>query len=624
MPDFLTALLWALTLLLSLAGWGRLAQRLAGSLNPTLADWLDTPTLGLATLAFLGGLLNLVHLATREMLLAVGIAGVIALLPDLNRRRQKTPDAEKSPPLPTPARLLLAVVLVLLTLRFISSIVLSAPDTPGVTLNPHDDMHSYLVSVARMLQTGSLGLDPFNDRLMVSGLGAQNFLNALGIAPLPFDSIHLADNGLGLVALTLSTAAFALRVGLPRTAAIALMLVPLAFQWIIANISGNVTSAATLLALASALLELSPRFRNLLPSALLLSATCALKSTMIAPAVGLVVLTAMLQLLTTRNLRPLKSLLLVLAMGALLVLPWMLWQYQSSGTLLYPLLGRGDHIVDSTLSMPLSDTAKTELLRNLPLPAACLLLVAGLSAFRSMRRKVPPVVISVTNAFLIGWLLQWPFLTWVTQYPDLWRAISSRSWSPQSAITLGFLWRVSKYLFIGGLLLTLAGTSPGWFDQYTRRMPHDLYASITYASRPWPEERAALADLQSAIPLHEPFLAYLTSPALLDFTRNPIYVIDWPGESSPPPPATGVPIDNPDALAAYLLNHHIRYIAYAYAAHANFYPQVYSQFLAPEYGPVIHRQVQESLTFQQTLAALTHSRKVIYNNSADLVIDLAP
>ncbi|MGN6367334.1 MAG: hypothetical protein ACTHN5_03645, partial [Phycisphaerae bacterium] len=116
---------------------------------------------------------------------------------------------------------------------------------------------------------------------------------------------------------------------------------------------------------------------------------------------------------------------------------------------------------------------------------------------------------------------------------------------------------------------------------------------------------------------------YLRAPALLNLERNRISVVDWPGEPRPPPPVGGMPIEDPEALSDYLLVHHIRYVAYSYASHANFYPQIYSAFLAAKYGPVIHRQVAESLAFQKTLEGLGRRRRVIFNNSAYLVIDLA-
>ena len=627
MPDFLTALLWALTLLLSLAGWGRLTQRLANIPTPTLPDWLDTPTLGLATGACLGGLLNLLHLATRETLLAVGIAGILPLLLDLNHRRKKNPVPQNGPPLSLASRLLLGLVLLLLTLRLLSAIVLTAPDTAGVTLNPHDDMHSYLVSVARMLQTGSLGLDPFNDRLMVSSLGAQNFLNALAIAPLPFDSVHLADNGLALVALTLSTAAIALRAGLTPSLAASLMLIPLAIDWGYSNISANITAAGLLLGLGSSIyvLKASPspatKIRSLAPTAILLAAVCAVKSTMIPAAAIFLAMFVSIELLRQRRWKPLLITLLVAVIAFLLDLPWMLWQYRSSGTLLYPLLGRGFHAPEPAPSAAI--LLAPELLQNTVLPFA--LFAIATVALRLLRRTPALIPLWFSVALLSAWTLAWPIFTYTTQFTDIARYVLPIAvpalifFLTSTAVAARHLHRPA--LAVAPLLLFLVVVSRDCCNIYVRDMPHGLYTSLNYISRPWDADAAHLRELQQAIPPGERLLVYLTTPALLDFSRNPIYIIDWPGEVSPHP---GLPIDaGPDAIAAYLLSHHIQYVAYSYAAHANFHPQAYAYLLEPSAGRAYNRFAFNAFAFQRALAELARTRKTVYRDTNDIVIDLA-
>jgi len=642
MTDFLAALIWGICVLIALTGWGRLIQRLifprARYQSPLAVDWLDAPTWGIAVISFIGGLLNLFSIAGRAELIACVAIGFLICVSELNRRRatRTTPVTLRTP---VYANVLLAFVILLITLRFISSIVLSSPETPGVTLNPHDDMHSYLVSVARLLQTGTIGLDPFNARLMMNSLGAQHFLNALGIAVLPFDSIHLMDNGIGLVALCLSTAAFALRLGLRRAPAITLMLVPLAFEWIIANISSNLTSAATLLALASCALELPPpsaawrdRLRWALPTSLLLAATCCLKSTMIPPVCLFIAMSTLFAALFTRHWRALGDVLLTAILAACFMLPWMLWQHQSSGTFLYPLLGRGNHVADSLALLDLTPAAQSQLLTNLPLPLSLLAIALIISSLRPIRRAIPPAMIAVTLSFLAAWTIIWPLLLCATGYPDLWRYILPIT-VPGVAIAIAFLWRScdlipsfrpGRFTASLAMLVFLACTAPQWLDLYFHQLPHNLYTSLTYESRPWSTQHAALQNLQQGIPAGQPIIAYLTTPALLDFNRNPIYVIDWPGEVSPPPPFPGMPVfDGGPAVADYLLAHHLRYVAYTYAGHANFYPPSYKQFLAPEYGRVINRQTRESLAFQDDLSQIAHSHVIIFNNGTDYVIDLS-
>ncbi|MGN6370321.1 MAG: hypothetical protein ACTHN5_18860 [Phycisphaerae bacterium] len=564
MPEFLIGIVWALTLVLSLAGWGRLAQRVAGH-PATVADWLDAPSVGLGVLACLGGVLNLAGVALPEVLLGVAVVGVAVLVPDLNRRREKKRALFEG--MSGPVRGLLAAVVGLLVLRVAGAIVLSAPGAPGVTLNPHDDMHSYLVSVARLLQTGTVGIDPFNSRQMTNSLGAAHFLNALGVAVLPFDSIHLMDDGVGLVALVLSSGAIAMRLGVRRGGVVGVMLVPLAFEWVVANISSNLTSAATMVALASAVLEVMGRrgkWRDLLPAGLLLAATCGLKSTMVPAAGVFMVGTACLAVGGLRSWRPLKNAVQVGVLAGVFLLPWMIWQYESSGTFLYPVLGRGVHVADGTVRMPLSEEARGELARNLPLPGVCFVIVAGLAFVPGVRRLGPGMMIPVSLAFMAVWIIQWPLLAKLTQYPDLWRYILPVT-VPGVVVGMAFLWRaaegmrgvMARYVPVGGMIVFLAVTAPQWVDVYGRELPHDLGVSVAYEGRPWGEERGALAELQEAVPAREGMLVYMSAPALLNFERNRIYVVDWPGESSPAPPGGGLPIEETEALADYQQVHNI-------------------------------------------------------------------
>ncbi|HVV73407.1 MAG TPA: hypothetical protein VHI52_18185, partial [Verrucomicrobiae bacterium] len=132
---------------------------------------------------------------------------------------------------------------------------------------------------------------------------------------------------------------------------------------------------------------------------------------------------------------------------------------------------------------------------------------------------------------------------------------------------------------------------------------------------------AQIQKLQSAVPPGHPLLVYLATPAFLDFTRNPIYVIDWPGETSPPP---GLPVySGPAAVRNYLLAHHLRYLAYAYRSKANFPPENYSNYLQPLNGNVIRRQAAGSFAFQQDLDSLQNTCRILYNDGTNELLDLA-
>src|SRR5690606_16238225 len=64
--------------------------------------------------------------------------------------------------------------------------------------NPHDDCHAYLVFPVKMLDTGSMGADPFSERRLVSGLGGQSLLHAVFLSGARMEYLQVLDPGLGV------------------------------------------------------------------------------------------------------------------------------------------------------------------------------------------------------------------------------------------------------------------------------------------------------------------------------------------------------------------------------------------------------------------------------------------
>jgi len=87
----------------------------------------------------------------------------------------------------------------------------------------------------------------------------------------------------------------------------------------------------------------------------------------------------------------------------------------------------------------------------------------------------------------------------------------------------------------------------------------------------------------------------------------------------------GMPVlSGPQAVADYLVSHHIRYVAYSYAEQANFPRQIYGTDLDPAAGKTIRRQAAESFAFQNDLRQLAKTHPIIFDNGLDQIIDLAP
>jgi hypothetical protein len=646
---FFTALAWGLVVVASFLGWGWLATGRTvrrGHDDSTAAGMLELPGWGMTFSVLAGGMLNLLGIANRHVIVAYVIAGAIAsLLPLRTIFRRRT---EFLRPLLAdgPAALAVGVILALLCLRLASSVIVPSynpkPEWRDVQFNPHDDMHSYLVSVERMLQTGSVGLDPFNSRQVANALGGQHFLNAVTIAPLRIDHLHMLEAGLAVVVLSLASAAIGLRIAPSRygvRAAATLMLVPLLIEWPIRNLSSVVTVSVALLLLASATLAViaaraageSPR-RSIWLAALALAAACVLKSTLIPVACLSTAAAFVLAAILIRRPRLLIDGVLVGGVAIVLMLPWMIWQYRQSGTLLYPILGRGCYVDAATVPVPsLAPDVKTAAALPALLPAVLLIVTSVALISRKLRAAIGWPLAAVVLASLAAWTLAHLNILQLTDMPGTTRYTASAQ-AVGLTLVLAACWRITAALagdseptrlrHAGAIALAalIVFTAPQWSEVYFAQLPTNLSASVGGKTQPWDVATQRVRSMQQVVPAGEPLLAYLSQPALLDFGRNRIYVADWPGESSPPP---GMPSrSGADALATYLLDQHVRCVAYSYANAASFPRRRYGNYVSPRYGRIVARQAALSFAFQDVLGELMRSRRILFDDGANVVFDL--
>jgi hypothetical protein len=640
MSDFLPALLWGWWILASLAGWGLLlgwAVRRGEPAEDAGADWLEAPAWGIAAGSVVGGLMNLAGVANRMgvtffVFVGAALLGIFAALffRSLGQRAGR------------PARLLrakwllLALPLLALGLCFASSVRVDSfyPEMDwahGVYLNRQDDAQSYLVSPERMLQTGTLGRDPFNSRQMMSALGAEHFLNALALAVLPVDNLHLLEGGVGLAAACLAAAGLARRFGLGVPGAAALMTALLVVRPIYVNISSTATTVAVLIALGSALARAlappetdSARRSWVLLAGLLLGAACSLKSTAIPAACIGVAGAALARAAQQRRWAPVGTGLLVGVVGLAAMTPWMIWQYGSSHTPLYPLLGLGGHVEAywPSAPAPMNENARWQLEHGLVAPLVFLLITVFALLPRQSRENAGSAG-GVALGWNLGWLAAWPAIALATEYADIARYLASARDAAMVA-TLAFLWRLGRRggpRLAGPLLLALIAVyhEPDIKNYYFDYLPKDLRASIAKLPS-WDALTNRLHAAQLSVPPGARLLVYMETPFLLDFTNNPICVADWPGEASPPP---GLPLaQGGEAVAAYLIGQDIHYVIYDYRSQAKFDRQTFAVYLLPDYGRVMNRTTRESFAFQDDLNELERTRARVYDDGLTYVLDL--
>jgi hypothetical protein len=83
--------------------------------------------------------------------------------------------------------------------------------------------------------------------------------------------------------------------------------------------------------------------------------------------------------------------------------------------------------------------------------------------------------------------------------------------------------------------------------------------------------------MQETIPPGQPAIARMANPFLLNFSRNPIYVLDIPGGSGLPP---GLPRSlNAEETARYFRSVSIRYLIYSYGDEAGFPLSKYGEWI---------------------------------------------
>jgi hypothetical protein len=231
-----------------------------------------------------------------------------------------------------------------------------------------------------------------------------------------------------------------------------------------------------------------------------------------------------------------------------------------------------------------------------------------------------------------GWAIAWPLIAVSTEYNGVGRyLIAARLAALTTALAFGWYagqklssqpgWRWARYT--GPLLLAalLLGQPQELYICYVQITPHDLANGLVGSPHYWNSLAALFHSAQASVPADAKILTYTDTPFLFDFTSNPVFVADWPGESSPPP---GLPVhQGGEAVSSYLLAQNIRYVMYSYKTEANFPRSVYSLYLDKRLGDVLNRTAALSFAFQDDITELAKTRVHLYDDGYLYVLDLA-
>lgn len=524
--------------------------------------------------------------------------------------------------------------------------------------NPLDDYQAYFVYPGEMLETGSMGNNPFSDRRLTGSLGGQSFLDTFVLAVLPYDYLNLIDRGVSwIILILLIWGLFKKFNSSKRTAALAIGSLMLFYSQF-CNITGQATATVLLLVLGQLFfgekLERASFWRQSAFIALITAALASIKSNVIIVCFFYIIFYYFLSYKESGaredKIAVIKSFIFSALAVFLLLLPWMILMYHSSGTLLYPIFGKGFHgSVYGVYAVPYSKLTFANLLTllyNLANVVFVVLFLLILFIWRSvshndwLRRRLKLIIwatlLSVaTCAFLVAGLsvhyYTYPFViaavilllaNFAGKSDNFQGYLTSWKYEHVSLAIIAILFGAGLAVFLPGikgnlnLIQThLSDKQSVFVDNFLsgKRVSGDFTSTA--------EERISYQKAQEAIPPGKIVLARTEKPFLFDFKRNTVYIIDLPGGSSLPP---GMPsFKGGEALAGYLLSKDIRYIAYSYATECLFPRSKYGDAVALATNIWISTGLKVTFDFNDNLKELGESRKRIFDDGYNFVLDLA-
>ena len=633
--------LWMCAFFFACVGCGSAFLKLLGMEE---TDWGLSSGLGLSLLISIGSLLNLLHAITRASFALCVIFGSTLFGYFLFRNRNLAAIGTFAKNLrnnskPRLAWLLLGFICLLIAGRLVGQLRPSQVDL-------NDDRQAYLAFPAKMLATGSYAADPFSERRITSSLGGYTFLSTYPLVVGDVRSIAMMDQGIGLLILVAAMASIALLLRVPLLYTLLLIACVVATPIYRHNATAALIGAGLLASLVVALL--TPALSNIssprhfLVAGIMIGALCSLKSTFIPPAFLIYGSFCVFDMagsggIAKKNLFGYAGTFLV---AVTCLLPWCIATRQTCGTALYPLLGRGFDAA-SYGRIPVARGGMTHVLvgrlaleLSLLFIALCsVLVVFGLKDRRSsvisatLGGAAAATFVIAHSAFPTSfWRYTVPFALvalWIAGailLSDLKQEHIDQLWKPRKVVCAAALMLMTLLLARGGGRdwsdLRYHGIKNYWTDLRT-----------TLSNQPLLDSRRSdeSTAMQNVIPVGAPILAHLDNNFAFDFSRNPVLICDSPGMSGPPP---GPPVgDGPEAWALYFKSNAIRYVAFSRASAARglspgAFGNQQNDKNSPLYDPMANIGGEVVLKVNRDLLTLSDTRKRLYDNGNEVVIDL--
>jgi len=625
--EYLKSIFFIIYFICSIVGLGWYVFKILSPKNQYVNSGI-LACLGLSVLITIGGFLNYFHNITLKFIFAILLIGTFNYFLYIKENGVIIiQNIIKIINMIKEDKILFIIVIIYLLIFFLQLFVTLSSNE----FNLHDDLQGYFVFAEKIKQTGFLGADPYSERRLISSLGGKYFLDAILLFALSWQNLHIMDRVVGLVVLLMMVS------GIFSTINVSMRLKTLFLISLVLIIppTVNITALCLATSLFFALFYFyhyyeffNVGFKRAIGMALLLSALISLKTSFLPPAFAVISAFYFNQFIFVNNKRQTNIIfeyVICILLAFIFLLPWMLAMHQSSGTLMYPLLGLGFHgSVYGTFLKPNSEfgfsnfTSLAGEFLN-PIFAFWTFVVFGLMKSKMVcnnyKKLLPHFVLFlavIAIAFSTGGYgvmrFTFPFIFAISIY-SLIEILHQENNGLNKSEKFG------KYLlfyFIGSNLSIFLAVLP----KYNNIIKFNLNNSILVSKT----EKMNYFSLQSVIPKGETLLVRLNHNYLLDFKRNLIYIADYPGGSSPPP---GMPFfKGPDLLSEYLINKKIRYIAYSYREQANFAKEIYVNRLDKKTNAWIRTEAQHTFDFQDNILLLSKTRKILFDDGENFVIDL--
>jgi hypothetical protein len=623
---FLEALCWATLVSMAIPGLGALVLRLCRLRGASLPLAAIT---GVSLIVLLGGCLNLLHAISHPAALVLVLAGGIAFLvlrPPLVSPSAETPAGQPRPASPWTRPVLWLAALVFL-IRFGATV-----HTPYYQVD--DDYNFYLAAPVKMVALHQYAPDPFSERRVMSSLGGNYFLQSLILTELPVEDIQMADRALGLLLVVLLAAGLGAVFRLQPLQRALLGLFLLLTPQLQFNLTFVDLPFALFCGLAFLAADLDEFQSRPALQALLLGATAAtiatFKSTYLPHGLLFCVIIGLLQAWRHGLRAGLRTILFAALGGLLVLLPWMIASHSASGTWFYPLLGKGYQYSAYGLFPPPSGGNSLKIIAKVMIFNVPLLGVLLVEWFWCERDDRTRVLAALTAAALVASVLVGIATGGDSvrryNYPAILAAIlllypaacskanrlSARRWRSLEWLSAALCLSLAMYVGFNS-----------WTLEYKTTF-QCLRASLTDFHIEPQSTVLAYATMERAIPAGpNGTLATVDFPFLLDFKSHDIDLADIPGAASLPP---GWPArSDGNALAAYLLANHRRYLALSYEPSTLHDVLAREQLQAgdPHVTQWIKSEAEIRLASYRQYDELIHSRRHLYDAGNLVVLDLA-